>query len=146
MRKLTFIRALLLALFLAAGFFSLTSPASAQIAVGISVHVAPPALPVYVQPPCPTEGYIWTPGYWAYRDSDYYWVPGVWVAPPRVGLLWTPAYWGFAGGVYGFHAGYWDHTLVSTAASIMDSATAESDSRAASGVGDISHITPQWST
>jgi len=107
MRKLTFIRALLLALFLAAGFFSLTSPASAQIAVGISVHVAPPALPVYVQPPCPTEGYIWTPGYWAYRDSDYYWVPGVWVAPPRVGLLWTPAYWGFAGGVYGFHAGYW---------------------------------------
>jgi hypothetical protein len=107
MRKLTFIRALLLALFLAAGFFSLTSPASAQIAVGISVHVAPPALPVYVQPPCPTEGYLWTPGYWAYRDSDYYWVPGVWVAPPRVGLLWTPAYWGFAGGVYGFHAGYW---------------------------------------
>jgi WXXGXW repeat (2 copies) len=107
MRKLTFIRALLLALFLAAGFFSLTSPASAQIAVGISVHVAPPALPVYVQPPCPTEGYIWTPGYWAYRDNDYYWVPGVWVAPPRVGLLWTPAYWGFAGGVYGFHPGYW---------------------------------------
>jgi|SRR5580704_1650083 hypothetical protein len=107
MRKLTFIRALLLALFLAAGFFSLTSPASAQIAVGISVHVAPPALPVYVQPPCPTEGYLWTPGYWAYRDNDYYWVPGVWIAPPRVGLLWTPAYWGFAGGVYGFHPGYW---------------------------------------
>jgi hypothetical protein len=107
MRKLTFIRALLLALFLAAGIFSLTSAASAQIAVGISVHVAPPALPVYVQPPCPTEGYIWTPGYWAYRDNDYYWVPGVWVTPPRVGLLWTPAYWGFAGGVYGFHAGYW---------------------------------------
>jgi hypothetical protein len=107
MRKLTFIRALFLALFLAAGFISLTSPASAQIAVGISVHVAPPALPVYVQPPCPTEGYIWTPGYWAYRDNDYYWVPGVWVAPPRVGLLWTPAYWGFAGGVYGFHPGYW---------------------------------------
>lgn len=107
MRKLTFIRGLFLALFLAAGFFSLTSPASAQIAVGISVHVAPPALPVYVQPPCPTEGYIWTPGYWAYRDDDYYWVPGVWVAPPRVGLLWTPAYWGFAGGVYGFHPGYW---------------------------------------
>src|SRR5580700_40494 len=107
MRKLTFIRALLLALFLAAGFFSLTSPALAQIAVGISVHVAPPALPVYVQPSCPTEGYLWTPGYWAYRDNDYYWVPGVWIAPPRVGLLWTPAYWGFAGGVYGFHPGYW---------------------------------------
>src|ERR1700751_4887012 len=107
MRKLTFIRALLLALFLAAGFFSLTSPASAQIAVGISVHVAPPALPVYVQPPCPTEGYLRTPGHWADGDEGYYWVPGVWVAPPRVGLLWTPAYWGWNEGVYVFHAGYW---------------------------------------
>jgi hypothetical protein len=79
----------------------------AQIAVGISVHVAPPAIPVYVQPPCPTEGYLWTPGYWAYGASDYYWVPGVWVAPPRVGFLWTPGYWGFVGGAYGWHAGYW---------------------------------------
>ena len=106
MRKLTFIHTLFLVLFLALGIFSVASPASAQIAVGISVHVGPPALPVYVQPPCPTEGFIWTPGYWAY-GGGYYWVPGVWVAPPRVGLLWTPGYWGFAGGVYGFHAGYW---------------------------------------
>src|SRR5271156_3145492 len=106
MRKLTFIHTLFLVLFLALGIFSVASPASAQIAVGISVHVGPPALPVYVQPPCPTEGYIWTPGYWAY-GAGYYWVPGVWVAPPRVGLLWTPGYWGFAGGLYGFHAGYW---------------------------------------
>jgi hypothetical protein len=88
----------------------LTLPvAHAQIAVGIgiSVHVAPPALPVYVQPPLPAAGYIWTPGYWSYGDAGYYWVPGVWVQPPRVGVLWTPGYWGFAGGVYGWHAGYW---------------------------------------
>ena len=26
----------------------------------------PPPLPVYEQPPCPVEGYIWTPGYWAW--------------------------------------------------------------------------------
>ncbi len=107
MRKQNYVRALVLGLFLAAGSFAISSPASAQIAVGISVHVAPPALPVYEQPPCPTEGYLWNPGYWAYGDAGYYWVPGVWVAPPRVGLLWTPPYWGFAGGVYGFHAGYW---------------------------------------
>ena len=75
--------------------------------LGISVHVAPPAIPVYVQPACPVEGYLWTPGYWSYANDDYFWVPGVWVAPPRAGLLWTPGYWGFAGGVYGFHAGYW---------------------------------------
>src|SRR6202451_3308964 len=107
MRKLTFIRGVLFALCLPLGLALAASPASAQIAVGISVRVAPPAIPVYVQPPCPVEDYLWTPGYWAYANDDYFWVPGVWVAPPRVGLLWTPGYWGFAGGVYGFHAGYW---------------------------------------
>ncbi|HXP70604.1 MAG TPA: YXWGXW repeat-containing protein [Candidatus Dormibacteraeota bacterium] len=108
MRKLTLTRPFFLALCLALGISSMVaSPASAQVAVGISVHVGPPALPVYVQPPCPTEGYIWTPGYWAYGDAGYYWVPGVWVAPPRVGLLWTPGYWGWRGGVYEFHTGYW---------------------------------------
>jgi hypothetical protein len=107
MPKQTLIRVLLFALCLPVGLLLLVSPASAQIAVGIAIHVAPPAIPVYVQPPCPTEGYLWTPGYWAYGESDYYWVPGVWVAPPSAGLLWTPGYWGFAGGVYGFHAGYW---------------------------------------
>lgn len=80
----------------------------AQLSVGVSVRIGPPALPVYVQPPCPVDGYMWQPGYWAYNDDDgYYWVPGVWVAPPDPGLYWTPCYWGFAGGVYGFHAGYW---------------------------------------
>jgi WXXGXW repeat (2 copies) len=107
MRKMTFIRGLLFALCLPLAIASVASAASAQIAIGISVHVAPPAIPVYVQPACPVEGYLWTPGYWSYANDDYFWVPGVWVAPPRAGLLWTPGYWGFAGGVYGFHAGYW---------------------------------------
>lgn len=71
---------------------------------------APPALPTYVQPPCPADGYVWTPGYWGWNGSGYYWVAGVWVAPPSVGLIWTPPYWGFYHGYYGFHAGYWgDH-------------------------------------
>jgi len=78
-----------------------------QIAVGISVRVGPPALPVYAQPICPGPGYIWTPGYWAWDDDDgYYWVPGTWVVAP-VGLLWTPGYWGWGGGFYAWHAGYW---------------------------------------
>ncbi len=81
--------------------------AFSQIGIGISVRIAPPVLPVYVQPPCPTPGYLWTPGYWAYGPNGYYWVRGVWVAPPRPGLLWTPGYWGFVGGAYMWHAGYW---------------------------------------
>ena len=87
--------------------FVLPAPSSAQIAVGISVHIGPPVLPVYTQPPCPVEGYIWTPGYWGWREEGYYWVPGVWIAPPRVGVLWTPGYWGFGGGAYLWHPGYW---------------------------------------
>jgi len=79
----------------------------AQIAVGVSVRIGPPALPVYAQPICPGPGYIWTPGYWAWNDdAGYYWVPGTWVVAP-VGMLWTPGYWGWAGGVYLWHAGYW---------------------------------------
>src|ERR1700740_1612604 len=107
MRRLTFIRTSLLAFCVMAGFLSLAFPASAQVAVGISVHVGPPALPVNVHPPCPVEGCLCAPGYWSYGDAGYYWVPGVWVAPPRMGLLWTPGYWGWRGGVYEFHAGYW---------------------------------------
>lgn len=78
-----------------------------QIAVGISVRIGPPALPVYAQPICPGPGYMWTPGYWAWDDDGgYYWVPGTWVMAP-VGMLWTPGYWGWGGGFYVWHAGYW---------------------------------------
>ncbi len=75
--------------------------------VSISIGIAPPALPIYVQPPCPVAGYMWVPGYWAWSPDGYYWVPGVWVQPPSIGVLWTPGYWGFANGAYVWHAGYW---------------------------------------
>ena len=96
------IRALIAALSLAA----LPVVSQAGLFVGVSVGVAPPVLPVYVQPPCPAPGYIWIPGYWAW-DDDYYWVPGTWALAPEVGLLWTPGYWGWAEGAYEWHAGYW---------------------------------------
>jgi WXXGXW repeat (2 copies) len=83
------------------------NPTSAQIALGLSVTVAPPPLPAYVQPALPGPGYIWTPGYWAWGDGGYYWVPGTWVLPPTVGLLWTPGYWAWSGGYYVWNAGYW---------------------------------------
>ena len=106
------IRTLALAISFAVGSLLAVAPAPAQIAIGISVNVAPPALPVYVQPPIPSPGYIWAPGYWAWDDEvGYYWVPGTWVSPPREGLLWTPGYWGWADGVYSFHAGYWGPTV-----------------------------------
>jgi YXWGXW repeat-containing protein len=96
-----FVRCSLFALLL------LTISASSFAGVFISVGIAPPVLPVYEQPPCPGDGYIWTPGYWAYGPDGYYWVPGTWVMPPTVGLLWTPGYWGWGGNAYVWHAGYW---------------------------------------
>ena len=82
-------------------------PASSYAGVFISVGFAPPVLPVYVQPPCPEPGWMWTPGYWAYGADGYFWVPGTWVPAPYVGALWTPGYWGWGGGLYVWHPGYW---------------------------------------
>jgi hypothetical protein len=83
------------------------APASAQVSIGVSVNFGPPAIPVYVQPPCPQPNLIWTPGYWQYGPAGYFWVPGAWVPAPYPGYLWTPGYWGYAGGAYGWHPGYW---------------------------------------
>jgi WXXGXW repeat (2 copies) len=98
MRSLRFVWLALLILIISASSFA---------GVFVSVNIAPPVLPVYEQPACPGDGYIWTPGYWAYGPEGYYWVPGTWVTPPTVGVLWTPGYWGWGSGVYVWHAGYW---------------------------------------
>jgi hypothetical protein len=90
-------------------FIALALPGIAGAQITVQVTLAPPELPVYDQPPLPADGYLWTPGYWAWDDDgqDYYWVPGTWVTAPEPGFLWTPGYWGFAGGVFLWHAGYW---------------------------------------
>ena len=98
--RIRFIRSLLLA----GGMLLLSTASFAQ--VGIAVTIAPPELPAYEQPICPGDGYIWTPGYWAW-DGEYYWVPGTWVMPPEPGFLWTPGYWGWGDGGFFFNEGYW---------------------------------------
>jgi hypothetical protein len=78
---------------------------SAQII--LSIGFAPPPLPVYEQPLCPSDGYMWTPGYWAYAQEGYFWVPGTWAMAPEPGLLWTPGYWGWGDNAFVFNEGYW---------------------------------------
>ena len=95
---------LVLALF---GTLSIPPVAQAQVAVGVSVSFAPPDLPVYEQPACPGEDYIWTPGYWDWDGDDYFWVPGTWVLAPEPGFFWTPGYWVWGGSGFIFTAGYW---------------------------------------
>jgi hypothetical protein len=54
--------------FFAVSVLVMSSAAFGQ--VRISVSFGPPPLPVYEQPVCPGDGYIWTPGYWAWSDDD----------------------------------------------------------------------------
>jgi len=99
---------LFIGLFALAACVAPTQVWAGEIAVGVSVRIGPPPLPVYAQPVCPGPGYLWTPGYWAYDPADgYFWVPGTWVVAPTIGFLWTPGYWGWSGAAFFWHAGYW---------------------------------------
>src|SRR5882762_7189080 len=93
--QIRFVRTLLFALVV----LCMSAASFAQIGVGIVVNFAPPPLPVYEQPLCPEDGYIWTRGYWADGDDfdDYYWVPATGLLSPEVGLLRSPACWGWGG-------------------------------------------------
>src|SRR5580700_1671827 len=79
----------------------------------VAITVGPPALPVYDQPICPGDGYLWTPGYWYWDDdiADYYWVPGTWVLAPEVGFLWTPGWWGWGGEAFAWNEGFWGPSI-----------------------------------
>src|SRR6202158_3681326 len=105
--QIRFIRTLLFVPLFALVMLCMSASSFAQ--VGVLITFAPPPLPIYEQPLCPEDGYIWTPGYWAYGDDfdDYYWVPGTWVMAPEVGFLWTPGYWGWGGESFVFYDGYW---------------------------------------
>jgi hypothetical protein len=107
MRFAFVVRSLLLTILLMA----ISGTVYAQVRVAIAI--GPPVLPVYEQPICPGDGYIWTPGYWDYNydATDYFWVPGTWIIAPEVGFLWTPAYWGWGGSGFLFYDGYWGPTV-----------------------------------
>jgi hypothetical protein len=85
----------------------LAIPVASSAQIILSIGFAPPPLPVYEQPLCPSAGYIWTPGYWAYAQEGYFWVPGTWEMAPQPGLLWTPGYWGWNDSAFVFNEGYW---------------------------------------
>jgi hypothetical protein len=103
----TLVCAFLPSLLLALVVLSLSTASLAQI--GVAITIGPPPIPIYEQPLCPGDGYLWTPGYWAYDYdiNDYYWVPGTWILAPEVGFFWTPGWWGWEGGHYRWWDGYW---------------------------------------
>ena len=104
MRNMLAIRSLLFSFIL----LVFSHAAFAQIGIGISVSFGPPALPVYEQPICPADGYLWTPGYWAYDDDLWLLLGAGHVGRSTAGRLpLAPGYWGWGGNAFFFHEGYW---------------------------------------
>ena len=100
MRRLHVITPLLLGLAMAA-----PAPAAhAQIGIGLSITIAPPVLPIYVQPPA--VGLLWTPGYWGWNNGVYAWNGGYW--GPHIGFYGGVNYgFGYIG--VGYVGGYWNN-------------------------------------
>ncbi|HET7331498.1 hypothetical protein [Dyella sp.] len=84
-----------------------TPPATAQVSVGVGIHVAPPA-PRYERMPPARRGFIWSQGYWRWepRAHRYVWVPGTWVRA-RAGYRWYPGVWVRRGPSWYWRDGYW---------------------------------------
>lgn len=75
-----------------------------------AVTMAPPPPPFETRPPPPAMGYIWGPGYYAWRGERYVWVEGGWM-PPRVGYGWVEPRWVDVGGRRFFQPGRWDRDI-----------------------------------
>ncbi len=98
-------KALVATLCLAAAGGSWLLPGVSAAAVGIDIDIAPPAPRVEVVPP-PRAGYVWAPGYWAWRGGVHAWVPGRWVVARR-GYHWVPDRWVRVGPHWHYARGYW---------------------------------------
>lgn len=72
----------------------------------IDIEVAPPAPRVVVAPP-PRHGYIWAPGYWAYRGHHHVWVDGRYIRE-RPGQRWVEDRWVPHEGRYRYEPGHWE--------------------------------------
>jgi hypothetical protein len=80
-------------------------PAAAQVAVGVSIGVAPPP-PRFERVPPPRAGYVWAPGYWRWDGRRHVWAGGYWVRA-RPGYTYRPAYWVHGRDGWRFRNGYW---------------------------------------
>ena len=78
----------------------------AQAAPLIDIEIAPPA-PRVVEAPPPREGYVWAPGYWAYRGHEHVWIDGHWLRE-RHGYHWVADRWVTHEGRYRYEAGHWE--------------------------------------
>ena len=87
------------------------APAPAQVQE-VSVGTSAPAVIVETMPVAPAPGYIWVPGYWAWRHhrfgfGHWEWVPGMWTVPPHRDAVWIGGRWEPHRGVNIWVDGHW---------------------------------------
>lgn len=72
---------------------SIALPAQAQVSIGVQIGptYAPPP-PRYEAVPVLPPGYVWTPGYWQWRNGRYVWRSGYRVHA-RPGYYWREPRW-----------------------------------------------------
>jgi len=87
---------------------SIAVPAQAQVSIGVQIGptYAPPP-PRYEAVPVMPPGYVWTPGYWQWRDGRYMWRPGYRVHG-REGYHWREPRWEQGPRGWQMHEGGWD--------------------------------------
>ena len=82
--------------FLAAIAFAALLPAACVVAPPpgtVYVSHAPPAAEVEITGVAPGPGYVWVPGYHAWRGGLYVWVPGSYQRAPHNGARWVSGEW-----------------------------------------------------
>lgn len=75
------------------------------VAIDVYLTVPPPQAPAEAAPPA-RPGYVWAPGYYAFRGSHFVWVNGDYI-PARPGYLWVADRWHEDRGRYRFVPGHW---------------------------------------
>jgi len=97
-------RTLRVALLICAG--AIAAPSLGSAAVLVDIDIAPPAPRVEVMQG-PRAGFVWAPGYWAWRGGAHAWVQGHWIRE-RPGYHWVPDVWVQAGPHWHYAPGHWE--------------------------------------
>lgn len=95
----------LFAAMLVASLGTAVSQTAAAADIGLVINVAPPPLRVETAPAA-RRGYVWTPGYWNWRNNRHVWVAGRYVRE-RPGYVYAAPIWVDRGGRWEMQRGAW---------------------------------------
>lgn len=101
----TFLKTLILA-----GIFAISTPASAQLHIGLHINMGPPPPPRERVVVRPRGDVVWIAGYyrWHPHRHSYLWVPGRWERPPRPRSVWVPGRWERRNDEWVYFEGRWE--------------------------------------